>query len=402
MPGFQDIEAFVKELYRSRKVLSGLFEKRNVEIDVDMLMPFLDEDEDKLHRLEAYGMIGLEKQSVFLDSRIREFFEQFLEVEADVHVLYIQEYLDKIKEHKSYYLKARQERHQQEHRQKIKHYLRRIISVTVSNVKALRKNTEETYKGEADYQVKKEKLDNLRVQRDKLDGVLKAVEVLLSDDLFFKNAVDDELLSIIRITKNTLRESRNNLIETQQQIIEYLNQAEARTQVIEKVLKLKSLKDKFQLRERTDFEEKAAGLNGLPADRREQIQTRLALHHVFEDEKVLELIDKVRQKQDTPPKNLRKTAPPLQPHALDEEKQTQRTVNHTHMFRKFHARSQDLFTFVMSYEDPSISEITESKRINLYCTMASKYADKLKFTAQTKRWKAWEYAVIYPDDEVMG
>ncbi|MCF8231179.1 MAG: hypothetical protein K9J27_03240, partial [Bacteroidales bacterium] len=180
MPGFQHIEELIRELYNSRSVLSGLFEKRHIEIDVDMLMPFLDDDEEKLNRLVAHGIIGREKRTVYLDSRIREFFEEFLEVEEDVHVLYIQEYLDKIKEHKNYYLKSHREQKQQEHRQKIKHYLRRIIKVTVSNVKALRKNTDETYKGEVDFEVKKEKLTNLREQRDRLEGLLRAVENLLA------------------------------------------------------------------------------------------------------------------------------------------------------------------------------------------------------------------------------
>lgn len=396
MPGFQHIEELIRELYNSRSVLSGLFEKRHIEIDVDMLMPFLDDDEEKLNRLVAHGIIGREKLTVYLDSRIREFFEEFLEVEEDVHVLYIQEYLDKIKEHKNYYLKSHREQKQQEHRQKIKHYLRRIIKVTVSNVKALRKNTEETYKGEVDFDVKKEKLTNLREQRDRLEGLLRAVENLLADDIFFKNAVDDELLYIIHLTKNVLHESRHNLLEIQQQIIEYLNQAMLRTEIIEKVLKLKSLKDKFQLRERSDFEEKAAQLPGLPASKREQFQSRLSLHAIFENEAIQDLIRKVQQKGTAKNKNLRETASPLHPDELDEKKDTRNTINLKQLLNMFQARNQDLFSFVMEYEHEE--PLSESERISLYCKLASQYAESLTFTNRTASWNSLEYAVIYPEN----
>ena len=393
MPGFQHIEEFIRELYRSRKVLSSLFEKRHVEIDVEMILPLLEDDEEKLDRLVAHGIVGKERRTVYLDSRIREFFEDFLEVEEDVHVLYIQEYLDKIKEHKNYYLKSRQTRQQQEHRQKIKHYLRRIIKVTVSNVKALRKNTEETYKGEVDFEVKKEKLTHLREQRDRLEGLLKTVENLLADDLFFRNAVDDELLYIIHLTKNILHESRHNLLEIQQQIIEYLNQAMLRTEIIEKVLTLKSLKDKFQLKQRTDFDEKVSQLSGLPALKREQFQTRLSLHDIYENEAIQDLIRRVQKEQTARGKSLRETASPLHPDELDEKQDTQRTINLKQLLSMFQARNQDLFSFVMNYEDHSLSE---AARISLYCRLASQYAENLRFTGHTARWNALEYAVIYP------
>lgn len=394
MPGFQSIEDFIQELARNRKVLSALFEKRHLEIDVDMIMHLLDEDEDRLERLVTHEIIGREKRTVYLDGRIREFFEDFLEVEEDVHVLFIQEYLNKIKEHQNYFLKAKQHQQQHEHRQKIKHYLRRIGKVTMGNVKALRRNTEDTYKGEMNYAVKREKLATLRQQRDNLEGVLKAVENLLADTLFFSNAADDELHFIVYLTKNILQESRHNLLEIQQQIIEYINQVMLRTEIIEKVLKLKSMKDKFQLREHSNFDEVAARLPGLPATQREQFQGRISLHALFEDPVIQELIKKVQQKSHVPKKNIRAYAEPLQSADFDEEQAARKTLNLKQVLNVFQAKNQDLFTFVMEYEPEQ--PLTEKDRISLYCKLASHYAEYLTFTPKTAQWKTLEYAVIYP------
>src|SRR6056297_2510197 len=141
MPRFRTIEELLLELYRHRGLLSGMFGKRYLSVTEEEILPLLDDDPEKLERLVGYGILEKEHNTYSLDSQLREFFEEFLEINEEVHVLYIREYLDKIDNLRNYYLKETNQRRKNQHSQKIKHYLRRINRVTLGNVKTLRKKT---------------------------------------------------------------------------------------------------------------------------------------------------------------------------------------------------------------------------------------------------------------------
>jgi hypothetical protein len=397
MPRFQSIEELLLELYRNRGLLSGMFGKRYLSVAEEEILPLMDDDPEKLERLVGYGILEKEHNTYSLDSQLREFFEEFLEINEEVHVLYIQEYLDKIDNLRNYYLKETNQRRKNQHSQKIKHYLRRINRVTLGNVKTLRKKTDDTYKAETNYEVKRDTLKDLRDQRDKLEGVLQAVEKRLSDELFFRNAADEEFLYIIHFTKINIQSARHNLLEIQQQIIDYLNQVEHRSAVIEKVLRLKGIKDKMQLKELTDFEHQVKELPGLPAIKREQFRTRLPLRLLSEDEQVYQLIRKVASKKHSRQLEKANMAGELKNRDLEDQYKTAQTYNLDKLFKIFQSKDQDLFRFLLWH--PFNREVNQRERLKLYCRMASKFADRLHFTHQTERHNHWEYALIYPNNK---
>jgi hypothetical protein len=183
---FEKIENLLGELYKHRNLFTALFDKRMFPIQEEMVLPLVDHDTEKLERLAAFDLLFRNQSQISLESRLQEFFEEFLEVDETVHVLYIQENLNQIKINQSYYLKENQANKRDQYLIKIKKHLRRITQITLQNVKTLRNNTDETYKTETNFEIKKEKLTNLRSQRDELEGVIKAVERLLQDDLFLK------------------------------------------------------------------------------------------------------------------------------------------------------------------------------------------------------------------------
>lgn len=234
MPRFDTINDLIGELYRNRKLFSALFDKRMYHVQEEMVLPLVDDDTDKLERLAAYGMLFRNQTQLSLDGRLQEFFEDFLEVDEEVHVLYIQDHLNQIKNNQSYFLKERVSSKRDQYLVKIKKNLRSIIRITLMNVKTLRNNTDETYKTETNFEIKKAKLNDIRSQRDALEGVIRAVERLLADEMLFKSAADDELLMIVHQLRMALNDSFHNLIEIQQQIIEYLNHIERRVLVVEK------------------------------------------------------------------------------------------------------------------------------------------------------------------------
>lgn len=394
MPRFQSIEQLLLELNKYRNLLSGMFEKRYVPFTEEDILPLVDEDPEKLERLLNFGILEKEQHIYSLDTRLREFFEEFLEINDEVHVLYIQEYLEKIKNLQNYYLKETNERRKHQHSQKIKHFLRRINRVTLSNVKTLRTKTEDAYKAETNFEVKKDTLQDLRKQRDELEGVLKAVEKRLNDELFFRNAADEEFLYIIHLSKINIQNARHNLLEIQQQIIDYLNRVEHRSAVINKILRLKDIKDKMQLKELTNFEKKAKELPGLPAEKKEQFKTRLPLRLVNEDDQIYELIKKVTAQKKRKHLETINTAQPLLDEELQEDFKNAQSYNLEKLFKIFQSKDQDLFNFLMEHHFQT--HTSHSDRLMLFCRIASKYAHELCFSHETAQKDRWEYALIYP------
>ena len=396
MAKFEKIEELIGDLYKFRKLFSALFDKRMFPIQEEMIVPLVDHDTEKLEHLAAYNLLFRNQSQISLDSRLQEFFEEFLEVDETVHVLYIQENLNQIKTNLSYYLKENQATKREQYLIKIKKHLRRIDQVTQQNVKTLRNNTDDTYKTETNFEIKKEKLTNIRSQRDALEGVIKAVERLIQEDLFFKTATDSELQLIVHRLRMTLNGSFHNLIEIQQQIIEYLNHIEQRVQIVEKVLQLKSLRDKHYLKERTNFYQLAATNKDIPISQAESYRTRLSIGLLLNDEEKQTLIFKVRNKIKNRKLLALNVAGTISEEALTDQEQIEETINLHGLKQIFMGKNQDLFSFTMQHRFNK--EIPASQRVKLFCHLASLFESEFYFTEETGTYEQVEYAIIYPSN----
>ena len=396
MPRFDKIDELLSELHKNRKLLSALFDKRMHHIQEEIVLPLVDDDVEKLERLASYELLFRNQSLISLDTRLQEFFEDFLEVDEAVHVLYIQDHIDQIKRDQSYFLKERVASKRDQYIIKIKKNLRSITRITLLNVKTLRNNTDETYKTETNFEIKKEKLDNIRGQRDALEGVIKAVERVLDDDLFFKSAADDELLMILHQLRMALKDSFHNLIEIQQQIIEYINHIEKRVEVVDKVLKLKMLHDKHYLKERTNFHILASSNTDLPLKKPESIRTRLSISDMLNDEAKQMLVIKVRDKLKNSQFLEQNVSGKIPDEAFDENQSIEEVVNFKKLKDIFLGKDQDLFSFVTNHQFNK--EVSNSQRIEIYCRLASLYEPEFHFTDEFKQYKNLEYAIIYPNN----
>ncbi|WP_319232057.1 hypothetical protein [Draconibacterium orientale] len=394
MAKFEKIEDLIGELYRYRKLFSGMFDKRMSPIQEEMVVSLVEHDTEKLERLAAFDLLFRNQGLISLEPRLQEFFEEFMEVDETVHVLYIQENLDQIKKNQSYYLKENQPRKRDQYLVKIKKHLYRISQTTLQNIKALRDNTDETYKTETNFEIKKEKLTDIRNQRDALEGVIKAVDRVLQDDIFFKTAADAELQLIVHRLRLALNDSIHNLIEIQQQIIEYLNHIEKRVHIVEKVLRLKMLRDKHYLKERTNFYWIVGANQDLPLRKTEGFLTRLSIQGMLNEEEKRKLIIKVREKQQNQRLLAQNTAGSISDEAFNDRKVIDSVFNYHALKRVFMGKNQDLFSFVMHHQ--FAEEISINKRIQLYCRLASLFEADFTFSEETGRFENLEYALIYP------
>lgn len=394
MAKFEKIENLLGELYNHRNLFAALFDKRMFPIQEEMVLPLVEHDTEKLERLAAFDLLFRNQSQISLESRLQEFFEEFLEVDETVHVLYIQENLNQIKINQSYYLKENQAIKRDQYLIRIKKHLRRITQITLQNVKTLRNNTDETYKTETNFEIKKEKLTNLRSQRDELEGVIKAVDRLLLDDLFFKTAVDAELLIIVHRLRLALNESIHNLIEIQQQIIEYLNHIEKRVQIVEKVFRLKMLRDKHYLKERTNFYQVVNSIQDLPMRKTEGFRTRLSINDILNDEVKRNMVLKVRGKLRNQKLIALNTAGDIPEDAFLSQEQFEEVANLHALKRIFMGKNQDLFTFILHHQFRN--EVSVENRIRLFCKLASLFETEFVFSEETGKFENLEYAMIYP------
>lgn len=395
MPRFDKIDELISELNKNKKLFSALFDKRMHHIQEEVVLPLVDDDDEKLERLAAHGLLFRNKSLIGLDTRLQDFFEEFMEVDEAVHVLYIQEHLDHIKRDLFYYLKEHNNTTKRDqYIIKIKKNLRSIIRITLLNVKTLRNNTDETYKTETNFEIKKEKLKDIRKQRDALEGVIKAVDRLLEDDLFFRSAADDELLMIVHQLRITLNDSFHNLIEIQQQIIEYINHIEKRVEVVDKVLKLKMLYDKHYLKERSNFYDLARANDDLPLKKLDTMRTRLSIAEMINEEAMQLLVIKVREKLKNRQFLAQNIAGKLPDEAFEDNKMEAYTINLSKLKNVFLGKNQDLFSFVLYHQFSE--ERSTVQRIETYCKMASLYASEFHFTDDYEHYEGVEYALIYP------
>jgi hypothetical protein len=389
VPKFANVEELLKELYQQRKLLAALFERRMSAVAEEAVLELVEGRLENLDRLEAYGLLVRTPGLIGLDGHLQDFFSEYMEVDETVHVLYIQENLDEIKKQKDYWLKDRQERYLL----KIKRLLRGIMRIAAMNVKTLRSNMEETYTTESNFELKRQKLEDIRQQRDALEGVIKAVEKMLADDLFFRAAADEELLQIVHRLRMILRESRHNLIEVQHKVIAYLNHIEKRVAVVEKVLRLKMLKDRHYLVQQTDFHLQAGRSRDLPLTKAEPLRSRLSLGALQEEASMQELVLKVRAKLRHRRLMAQNRAEALPAAAFDDGELSESRINLFALKNSFLMRKGDLFSFVMEF---SFSEPVDAKtRVGIFCQLASRFASELIFFDETREVDGLEVAMVY-------
>jgi hypothetical protein len=395
MPKYDKIEELLSELYQHRKLFGALFERRMVEVSEEAVLELIDGSSEKLDRLAAYGLLVRTPGHVKLPDDLEGFFGEYMEVDETVHVLYIQENLNEIRKQQSYWLKDKQERYLL----KIRKQLRGIIRITALNVKTLRNNMEETYTTEGNFELKRQKLEDVRNQRDALEGVIRAVERMLEDDMFFRSASDEEMLQIVHVLKLVLRESRHNLIEIQHKVIAYLNYIEQRAAVVDKVLRLKMLKDRHYLQQQTNFYPIAEANADLPLAGNEPLRSRLSLPAMRDDVAMQNLVLKVRARQKHRILLAQNTAGEMPENILIAEEAAESGINLYALKNMFLKRNGDLFSFVMEHEFKK--SIPENERVSIFCQLASRFATEFEFKDEIRRIDGLEVAVVLGKGERM-
>ena len=397
MNTFNDIKELLSALKKEEKLISEMFTKRkSLNYKLSYALELVDYDETRIDFLLQRSVIRENGGFLEIDDQFLEFFEQILDVNEEVNLSYINENVKNIKENINYYLNENNENRKYAYLRFLKKTFRKMGIITLRSVVDLRRNIENTFKNEANYKNKKLKLENLDEKRTIVTNLIKQTLSLINYEelTFFKTATDEELNRIIANLKFSLSECSHNLIEIEKEIIDYLNQIKHQGLFLEKLRKLKYLKDHFIIEAETNIKQILANKNQVIFESRVSEPLNLSIDFLRDDENAFSSIKKISKKYLGRIHFKPMLAEGISDELLENSVEEEVMINLEELKNSFIATSDNLFDFISNFD--FMKEVDINERVTIYCQVASQYEKELKIEEEFQTKNGIEYAMVYP------
>lgn len=397
MSMFSNIKELVSALYREEKLLSEMFKRRkSADYKYEYALDIVEDNDNKLQYLIDRSILRQNGNNLEIDDLYLQFFEQVLEANEEVNTSYINDNLEKVKQNIEYYFNEQNEQRKYEYLRIIKNTLRKIGVITLRNVVDLKRNIDNTFKNEPTFKNKKAKLINLDNKRKDITKLIEQTEHLITEDdiTFFKTATDEELNRIIVQLKLQLQQCTHNLIEIERQVIDFLNQIQQQSGVVEKLRQIKYLKDQFRLEAETDIKQVISTNNPVIFEPNPSYPLKLSLEHLQTSEEAYASIKKIAQRKKSGVKLNQPIADKISDEYLETQIEEEIQINLEEVKNSFVAGSHNLFDFVMNYN--FAKNVSFDERVTIYCQLVSQYENVFEITEQYAEKEEIEFAMIYP------
>jgi len=394
MFSFNSINELITTLARSKELLAEMFEKRkSFAYRYDHATEVM--DEAQLETLIELEVVRRNGSLLEIDDKFLQFFEQILEVNEEINTATVHENIRTLKQQINYYLQENNSNRKYSYLKAIKTVLRKIGLMTLRNIVDLNRNIENTFKTEPNYKIKIGKLENYDQKRKDINTLIGQTQRLLDGEelIFFKVAPDEEFGRIMTRLRLQLTEAHHNLIETQKQIIDFLNQIKYQNRMLEKIRQIKYLKDQFELKERTDFVEVLGQNNDVFFETHRPGRLKLSLGLLQEDQAYATLL-KVSQRRKVGVKELRSLADNISADYLETTAVYEIFIDPEDIRNSFFASGEHLFSFLQKYQYPK--EMTFADIVTLYCQLISLYEEEFVMDGTYGQHDELEYAIVYP------
>lgn len=391
---FRTIEELVKMLDREKLLFRDMFEKRkSLAYRTDFAMEIVDYKKERIQYLIDHGVIHENGDFLEMEDVYVQFFEDVLDMNEEISVSSVMEYIGSLKENINYCLEETNEHRKFMYQSNVRKILRKIGLRTLKNVVDLKRNVDVAYKQEPNYKIKKTRLKNLDEKRKGIKVLMQECEKMMDSQIvFFRMATHPEMQRTCMDVHNDFTEADHNLLEIEHQIIDYINQIEIQSALFKKIRRLKYLKDQLTWREDTNIARMLEDDNPLWMEKRPYNRVFLSLDMLRRNEDAYALIRKVASKNRV--KTLSRTeAEPLDAEFLSANTELMASINLTEMWNAFKAQGNHLFAFIKDY--PYKRERTLNDHIILYCQMATSHSDELRFMDEYETFENIEYALIY-------
>jgi hypothetical protein len=351
MNTFRSIDELVKMFEREKVLLKEMFYKRKqLSFRYDYALELTEYKEERIRFLIEYGVLRESGDFLEMEDLYLKFFEEVLQINEEINVSFVQDYLNHLNDNIDYFLKENNEQRKYAYQREVRRCLKNIALATVRNVMDLKRNLDVTYKTEPNYQVKLAKLKKLDEKRRNIALLITRSEEVIDSQqpTFFRVAMDVQMRAVVSDVKLQLNDSYHNLIEIEKQIIHYLNLIAYQNRIFEKVRRLKYLRDQFLLEENTDIRRVIGEKNPVWMEPQPNYRIKLSLSNLHTSEVALELIRKVmsRRKQDS--RGPRNVAGAIPESYLSQAGEVMDRVNLQEVFNAFAASGTHLFRFVMN------------------------------------------------------
>lgn len=395
MNHFNSIRELLNTLNRGSKLIAEMFEKRKSVYRYEYAVELLDNNEDIIKLLIDKNVISQNAANLELNDQFLSFFEEILEVKEEINISYINEHIQQIKEYATYYLQSNADSERFKYLKNVKSVLQKIGRSTLRNIVDLNRNIDNAFKTEPNYKIKLAKLENYKQKLEAIQSLIEQTEQLLKEDelTFFKLATDENLKEIRTQLILDLTESRQNLIETRQQIIEYINQIKYQSKFIEKLKQLKYLRDQFEIKHKTDIQYVLSQNNALVFESKPAYRLKLSLDNLQKDENH-ELIKKVRKRYKSVINPAKHLAENLSQDDLSIQTEQEKFIDLHKIRTDFKRSGQELFTFLLNYNFERKVEFEE--QVTIYCQIISMFENELEISENYLNYNNIEHAEVYP------
>jgi len=397
MNTFSNIKELLSALNREHKLLMEMFKKRKTaSYKYEYALELVDNADNRIQYLLERSVLRQNGNNLEIDDLFLQFFEHVLEANEEINTSYINDNLEKVKQNIDYYFNEPNEQRKYEYLRTIKNTLRKLGTITLRNVIDLKRNIDSTFKNEPNYKNKRAKLLNLDNKRKDIAKLIEHTENLITEEdiTFFKTATDEELNRVIVQLKIQLGKCTHNLIEIERQIIDFLNQIQHQSKVIEKLRLIKYLKDQFILETATDLKSVLAANDSVIFEPNPAYPLKLSLEFLQADEDAYESIKKVARRMKTGIKLKQPVAEKISSEYLETQTEEEIQINLEEVKNGFVASGYNLFDFVLNYN--FAKEVSFEERVTVYCQLISQYENIFEITDEFEEKKEIEFAMVYP------
>lgn len=391
---FSSIRELIRALDIGRELLGDMFEKRkSAAYFYEKALQHV--SQERLDNLISKEIIRRNGQYIELDDRFLQFFEQFLDVNEEINVSYIQESILFVKQNILFYKQERNEIRQYNYLRTIKSALRRLERTAVRYIMDIQRNVDNTFKTEPNFKIKVAKLEDYARKRDDLQVLIEHVEHLITVEEvdFLRKAMDDELKEICLELREALNQTRHNLIEVQKQIIEYLNRIKYQSKVLEKIRQIKYLKDQVELQSRSNICDVLEGRSDVVFEPNPAYPLKLSLDYLQTDE-VLPLLRKLSAEQRKGAKIEAPQAGKIDMDYLEDGTEATPMINPEVLKKAFVKGDQHLYQFLQEYNYPF--DAVKEDRIKIFCQLIALYDSEFDVSDAYERDGDIEYVIVYP------
>jgi hypothetical protein len=397
MSTFQSLDELLSILGKSKDLISSLFTKRmTLSLTYRDALTILDDNKDLLTKLIDNGVVQERNDYLELDNIYQEFFQNVLDINEDINIHGVEDYITLLNENIDYYLESQNEREKNRYLDIIKQNFKKIADATKRHAIDLKKKVDYTYKNEPDYKIKIKKLRNLQERYEGIKALMERTGKIIDHEqlVFFKTAMDDELQRILVNVKLDFRDCLNQLIDINRQIQDYLNLIESHSSLLQKIQWLKHLRDQQTISDLTNINKVAEEISPVWLDDSSNYKTYVSIRFLENEDEGLAAIKLFLEKKKTLAQKPKKLAAALSDDDLKEKRCINDAINIRKVKNSFVASGDNLFDFVVNYKFSR--ELSFNEKLVVFCQIATVFESELNFTDRHASFNGVRYPLIFP------